>query len=627
MDKTTKQPLRVVFLTEGEAPPEAVVKLLEHDSMVVGGRELDAFFAELEMGFPIPDLLVGVGGQSLVQTLRRHEQTACLPIFRWGSTATTPPGWDGSVVRWSEARLSDVALWLERLTPFPRVAEAEESDRREHLFLRYLATRGTASLAAAKEFGVKAPHAALRRWTERGWCHGSIQHLKATPGLLEVVGRERLHIEELLTHPGQEVVVHKKSIASKNPNVNPSVLPVERRGGSKLAWMTIAVLLVLVAFLFQKAGGVGWMRNLFASELPDLESAMEDPVAESEPPPLEVALSKEQMPSLPELYLDARLMRPLLEITANLDGRLQWSAEEKSSVMAGAQVGMITQVAGVDRSDRLNVLMQDMAAELALQQAAAALAWKSGLEDAQEVARMKTAALVTLERRLPSLQQTYAQSKSLAEEGVISFREVRPDWDALLALEEDIAQAKQVQDTAEGVVAKLQKEGAPDLAQQASWTTQTKALQVQLEEAKATQIQVPILVEQPGDFEPLLAAGEVCHAGQVIALLSPQNGGYLEAVLATPDWNAAYLVGGARLRRPERSSWMPTRILSASSEPDGLTRLRLRLPVGWLDDALALADADHQLLELRLTAPVPTSPDSPPEASQPNGKLSVEQPR
>ena len=583
--------------------------------MVVEGRELDAFFAELDMGFPMPDLLVGVGGQSLVQTLRRHERTACLPVFQWGSTATTPPGWDGSVVRWGEARLSDVALWLERLAPFPLVAEAEETDRREHLFLRFLATRGTASLADAKEFGVKAPHAALRRWTERGWCHGSVQHLKATPGLLDVVGRERLHIDELLTPPGQEVMVRKKSIASKKPKMNPSVMPEERRGGSKFAWATIVVLLALVGFLFQKAGGVDWMRGMLSAEHPNPESAKQDPVAVTEEAPPELASSKKQIPSLPELYLDARLMRPVLEITANLDGRVQWSAEEKSSVMAGSQIGMISQVAGVDRSDRLQNLMRDMESELAQEQATAEIAWKSELADAEEAARHKNSAWVALERRLPALQQAYAQSKALAEEGVISFREVRPDRDALLALEEDLDLAKQSQADANDALAKLQKEGAPDLTQQASWNTQTKALQVQLEEAQATQIQVPILAEQPGDFEPLLAAGEVCHAGQVIALLSPQNGGYLEAVLATPDWDPAYLVGGARLRRPGRSSWMPTRILSASSEPDGLTRLRLRLPVGWLDDALALADADRQLLELRLTAPVPTSSAPNEEAS------------
>jgi len=621
------QPLRVVFLTEGEAPPEAVVKLLEHSSMVVEGRELDAFFAELDMGFPTPDLLVGVGGQSLMQTLRRHETTACLPIFRWGSTATTPPGWDGSVVRWSEARLSDVALWLQRLAPFPCVAEAEESDRREHLFLRYLATRGTATLADAKEFGVKAPHAALRRWMERGWCHGSVQHLKATTGLLDVVGRERLHVDELLTPPGQAVAVKKKPAERTGPKVNPSAVKVERRGASKLAWATIAVLLALVAFLFNQAGGVDWMRGLFAAELPDLESVMQDPVADAEPPASEVVSSKKQIPTLPELYLDARLMRPLLEISANLDGRVQWSASETVTVLAGSEVGVITQIAGVDRSDRLRILKRDMERELAAQQEVAKVDWQKELVAAVETERNKSIALISLQRRLPSLQQAYAQSKSLAEEGVISFREVRPDWDALLALEESIAEAEQEKETAEQVASKLRDSGAPDLTQQASWTTQTKALQVQLEEAQASKIQVPVFVDQPGDFEPLLASGEVCHAGQVIGLLSPQNGGYLEAVLATADWNPAYLIGGARLRRPERSSWMPTRILAASSEPDGLTRLRLRLPVGWLDDSLAMADADHQLLELRLTAPVPTAPASIEEVDQLSPKSTVKPPR
>jgi len=302
---------------------------------------------------------------------------------------------------------------------------------------------------------------------------------------------------------------------------------------------------------------------------------------------------------------------------------VQWSAEEKSSVMAGAQVGVITQMAGVDRRDRLRDLLREMETEMAEQQKASDLAWRHQLHLAEESALSKSSARVALSRRLPSLQKAYAQSKALAEEGVISFRAVRPDWDALLALEENIAQATEAENIAQSVVDQMLQSGAPNLSKQASWTTQTKALQVQLEEAQASQIQIPILVEQAGDFEPLLAAGEVCRAGEVIGHLSPQNGGYLEAVLATPDWDPAYLVGGARLRRPERSSWMPTRILSASSEPDGLTRLRLRLPVGWLDDALALANADRQLLELRLTAPVPTSTISLPEDSQPSAASSV----
>jgi len=622
-----EQPLRVVFLTEGEAPPEAVVKLLEHPSMVVDGRELDAFFAELDMGFPIPDLLVGVGGQVLIQTLRRHETTACLPVFRWGSTATTPPGWDGSVVRWGEARLSDVALWLQRLLPFPKVAEAEEGDRREHLFLRFLATRGTASLADAKEFGVKAPHAALRRWTERGWCHGSVQHLKATNGLLDVVARERLHVDELLTPPGQAVAVLQKPKAAYPPKVNPSATAPARNRGSKLAWATIVALLALVVFLFDKAGGVTWAGSWFTSELPNNESVQEDSIAHKGEDPPEVVVSKKKIPSLPELYLDARLMRPLLEIHASLDGRVQWSVEENVSVMAGGQVGTITQVAGVDRRERLQNLMQELQQELVLLESSAKKEWEKQLHEAREEEVRMTWTINNLLRRLPNLQEVYAQSKALAEEGVLSFREVRPDWDALVALEEDLEQAKQAATHAKNLVLKLESSGPARPAQQASWNTQTQALQVQLEEAKSTQIQVPVLMTQPGGFQPLLASGEVCHAGEVIALLSPQNGGYLEAVLATADWNAAYLVGGARLRRPERSSWMPTKILSASSEPDGLTRLRLRLPVGWLDDSLALADADRQLLELRLTAPVPTSTSSVEEAVQLPLPSTVESPR
>jgi hypothetical protein len=143
-----------------------------------------------------------------------------------------------------------------------------------------------------------------------------------------------------------------------------------------------------------------------------------------------------------------------------------------------------------------------------------------------------------------------------------------------------------------------------------AWASQVRALDVQLEEAQANLVQIPILASGHGELQLQVEAGHACHAGEVVALLIPQNGGHIEAVLATPDWHASYLSGGARLRRPERSSWMPTRVLSAVSEPDGLTRLRLRLPVGWLDDALALADADRQLLELRITAPAPPATSS-----------------
>ncbi|MHC4823301.1 MAG: HlyD family secretion protein [Planctomycetota bacterium] len=612
--------MRVVFLTEGEAPPTAVVELLSHSSMDVEGRELDAFFAELDMGFPIPDLLVGVGGEHLVRALRQHETTACLPVFRWGSTATVPPGWDGSVVRWNDSRLSDVALWLDRLAPFPSIAEPDEAERREHLFLRFLATRGSASLADAKVFGVKGPHAALRRWQERGWCHGAVQHLQATPGLLDVVGRERLKIEERLplpaastasaVHPSQDVPAVATPAVRTNPSARSDTF--ERTLTARLAWVVILVLLALVVFLFERAGGVDWLQGLDGSlahsvEPAGLESAdpeVRQPVPVTQEP---AVLAAGAQVSLPELFLDGRLVRPMLDLPAAIAGRVSWSVASGSLVQKGETVGFLNQVAGVDHTARLQELRAEMDSELALQQREAEAEWQQSVEKARSDVQLHHAEVQRLQRRLPELQQNYDHARALAEEGVLSFREVRPEWEALVAVEEELESAGAEETHAQASLFALQEQGSPDLSTKPTWASQVRALDVQLEEAQANLVQIPIVAPGHGELDFQVEAGRNCHPGEVVALLTPQNGGHIEAVLATPDWHAAYLSGGARLRRPERSSWMPTRVLSAVSEPDGLTHLRLRLPVGWLDDALALADADRELLELRITPPAPPS--------------------
>lgn len=624
--------LRVVFLTEGEAPPSAVVELLSHTSMEVAGRELDAFFAELEMGFALPDLLVGVGGEHLVRALRRHETTACLPVFRWGSTATVPAGWDGSVVRWNEARLSDVALWLDRLAPFPAIAEPDDAERREHLFLRFLATRGSATLADAKVFGVKAPHAALRRWQERGWCHGAVQHLQATPGLLDVVGRERLKIDERLpllggspqasvapsegSQPAPRFQAGSEERAKANPSARPDTF--ERTLSARFAWVVILVLLALVVFLFDKAGGLAWLQGLdgsVAQQEHGAEGTSLDSIGSSETPKGDGPAGLATVPvvenhALPELFLDGRLVRPMLDLPAAISGRVSWKVASGSLVQKGETIGTLHQVVGVDQTERLKDLRVEMDQDFARHQQATETTWRASLTSAQEVLQQRRTEVSHLQRRLPELQENYDHARALADEGVLSFREVRPEWEALVAVQEDLDGARAAQEDAQAAVLVLETDGPPDLAAQSTWTSQVRALDVQLEEARANLVQVPILAPGHGELQLQVEAGQTCQAGEVVALLTPQNGGFLEAVLATPDWHASYLSGGARLRRPERSSWMPTRVLSAVSEPDGLTRLRLRLPVGWLDDALALADADRQLLELRITPPAPPSPNS-----------------
>lgn len=622
-------PLRVVFLTQGEAPPEGVVQMLQHPQVLIDGQELDAFFAALDSGLEPPDMLVGVGGEALVSALRRHAITACLPLFRWGSTTTVPPGWDGSLVRWNPAALADIDAWAEALHTWPAIEATEDSARREHAFLRFLATRGQASLADAKLFGVKAPHAAMRRWTERSWCRGSVQRLQAEPGLWEIAARPSL--KEAPPKPKAQPKAQVVEVLA-TPTTEPAPPPVEvHRPRRALLWSSVVVILAVGAFLVDQNNGVERLKTWISTkstpvqqpplvELPKLPSQPldqeMDPVA---PPP---------MPELPELFLDGELIRPQVDVVATVDGRLHWHPKftQQGAVMEGAEVAVLTQVAGVDRSDRLQDLQNEMEREFAAQQAASLEQWKQEERRQQNAVARHEATVSSLERRLPAARETYAQAKALAEEGILSFREVRPDWEALLALELELDEAQAEVAAAQASWLAWQQDGPPNLEERPGWQAQSRALEVQLQEAKASQIEVGLRVPRAGEFRPLVGDGEAVQEGQVVGVLTPWNDGYLEAVLATPDWDPAYLAGNARLRRPGRSSWMPTRILSAASEPDGLTRLRLRLPVGWLADTLALADADRELLELRLTPPQPQAEERP-DGFQPPADPSVEKPQ
>ena len=623
-------PLRVVFLTEGEAPPEGVVAMLQHPQVAIEGMELDAFLADLDAGAEPPDLLVGVGGESLVGALRRHRTTACLPLFRWGSTTTVPPGWDGSLVRWNPASIAEIEPWLAALSSWPAIASGEEPAFREQAFLRFLATRGQASLADAKSFGVKAPHAAMRRWTDRGWCRGTVQRLVAEPDLAEAVRHEVLQVTAVPQHPKVvEVVATPTSGVPHTAALHPQARP-------RRAWLWSSLVVVLAAGFvwFEQVDGLArvraWMDPSQAHG--ELKSPVAQVPQESTPPavnPIPSEPTQTLLPTeLPELFLDGRLVRPQIEVLATVDGRLQWRPQyaRQGAAAEGAEVALLIQTAGIDRSDRLAALQEQMEQEFAVRQEQELEQWKLAERGHQDEVARQQAKVSGLNRRLPAAQETYRKAKALAEEGILSFREVRPDWEALLALEQELDEAEAALVQANLALLAWQEDGPPDLKEQPSWQAQARALDVQLAEAKASRIEVSLRLTRAGEFRPLASDGEEVREGQLIGLLTPWNDGYLEAVLATPDWDPDYLAGNARLRRPGRSSWMPTRILSAASEPDGLTRLRLRLPVGWLDDTLTLADANHELLELRLTPPQPHA-ESRAEGDQPPVGPPVEDPQ
>ncbi len=595
---TASTALRAVFLCPGESPPAGVLRLLQHPEVDLKGVEFDAWLAGLDLQSSPPAMVVAVGGKSFIQNLRRQPQCSCLPIFQWGSATQVEPGWDGALVRWSEPVLAQVRCWQQQLEKFEPFVEADPQDRREHGFLRFLATRGSASTDDAKVFGVAAPFAAFRRWQQRGWCVGSPRHMQATPLLHEVVARAHLQVAE--APPSQDGI-----------QAMPQT-PGQGRGWFRKGFHLGLGLLVVCALLYA-VGGLDWV-------LPSPRAAVVVGSTPKPPQPPAAQAKVEPTSSLPELALDAHLVRPKRAVTAPIDGRIQWRLVADSQVTDGATLGVVTQIAGLDRSQRLADLLAQMEQEQQNQRQLAHQQWQQELRLAKADAAALQEDVVDLQRRLPPLKARYEHALELAEQGVYSFRQVQPDHQAYLQLQTRLAEKKQEAARGQQQVKTLEEAG-PRFSPQ-SWEMQRRSLQVQLEEARTSQVRLPVVAVTAGDFHPLLADGDACVAGQEVAQILPQNEGYLEAVLATADWDAAYLQGNARLRRPGLSSWMPTRILEAYSTKEGITRLHLRLPVGWLDDAVAQAAAAQQLLEVRLAAPISVSKS--PQATQPNSSSPVE---
>ncbi len=601
---------RVVFVTAGEAPPMELVRKVDHPRGVAEGRELDSFLAELDAGHDVPGLLVAAGGEKVIEVLRRHERTACLPIFEWGTRTVVAPGWDGNVVRWETAQLAQVDVWYKVLQMAHPVADLEEQERREHHFLRYLASRGVASQATVAVFGVDFPKAAIARWQRDGWV--TLEPGDSLCGTADLVQRiAGDHGEELqgksrakqpTTTAGETTVsATAERPTSLQPETPPAIYPqpvrvpeVPRRLGVRDVILLLLVSLVVVdlwsrygaAFFFPEQDS-----RAVSSELSVDAGSLQSPIV---PEPL------------PELSLDAHLSWEIVDCSAPLDGIVEWRAAESGVVQLGEVVAYLVRpressaVATESVQQQLDGALADLAR---LQDEANAEHAAEVLASRQAQARAASQRQAAVER-VDLLQQRYDRVLELAEEGVLSYREIRPDWDNLLAAKDELALATA---NAAGLQLALEQQlqtEATNISELPLWKARISTLRAQLQSPATGDLRIPVIANHAGFFVRRVLDGAACSGGEVLGQLRKSGAGTVEAILATADWDPVYLQGVARLRRPQRSSWMPTRILAAESLPTGLTSLRLRLPVGWLDGSSGVSVENATQLELRITAPL-----------------------
>lgn len=617
---------RVVFVTADEAPPAEVVRLVEHPRGVAEGRELDSFLAELDAGQAVPGLLVAVGGNKVIETLRRHERTACLPIFCWGSGARVAPGWDGNVVSWNENQLALAAAWQMTLAQARPVAELDEQERREHLFLRYLASRGVASLACMDVFGLEFVEGAVSRWQRNGWIEMiGTEGLQATAALHTQIWGNKLadlpptqdapqqvppaqETEEVQSEHVDVAIVHADVVASllqdsqarerSMPTSTPIV--IERRRGFGFRDVLLLALLGFIVFdLWERYG-----RDYFYPPVVVTTDQVQEPT------PIPSMLVELPPAPPPELSLDAHLSWEILDYDAPAAGVVTWRLPETNQVQSGdviAHITLATAAEGADSPDlaALQQQLDGLHAQIADLQTKANGAAATRIVNARSTLSGAQIDEKNLTVRVQELDESYQRALKLAQEGVLSFREIRPDWEKLQAAKEQLAAVKARILASQTEVDAALAYQVPLVVEDLVWQSRIKAVQAQMEQKpQAVASAIPVIAQDSGLFAKRIPNNATTTVGEVLGQLRKSASGQVEAVLATADWDPIYLQGVARLRRPQRSSWMPTKILAAESTPTGLTMLRLRLPVGWLDgsDGISLENASQ--LELRITAPL-----------------------
>jgi hypothetical protein len=598
-------PLQVYFLTEGDGPPAAVVALAAADGVELHGAGVQAFLRELEEDtLALPDALLVAGGSSLLATLRRHPLTAVLPIFVWGPPAAAPPASDGVLLHLDTAARARIERWRQALDGSFACPQEPGEQRREACFRRWLWSRGSGAVTDAQVFGITAARTSLRQWEEEGW----VQSPAVRGGIWMVRAPEPVAEVKPAPNPGLTP-----------PAPEPMPVASRRRGPS---WLLAGALLAVAA-------GLWWWwpwdmieatpQEAIAKTQQKVESRAAEPAQ-----PQEASFRNQKPPTdtLPELLLQGRLRWQLTPLYAARAGVIEeWSMAPGLNVSEGEVLAWLRPQQEEQLIAKLDLQIEQ--AEQGLRDALteARQSFEQEGRDLRAAAQEQEARLHRLQAQRPAKLAAYQRAKDLADQGVLAYREIRSEWDALQEVDQDIAEA-----TAAEARAQEQWQAYQELTWQEDdiamgLRAQRQSLESQRQAALEGPTRESLLVPATGWILPQVEAGSEVLPGQLLAQVQVEEHARVEVVLPTTSWKPDYLQGSARLRPVgEEGPWMPTRIEEATSRPDGTTLLQLRLPVGWL----ALDPEQHGqgnwALECRLTAPV----GSLPEESQPLAEEDVE---
>jgi len=610
-------PLQVYFLTEGDGPPAAVVALAAADGVELHGAGVQAFLRQLEEDpLALPDALLLAGGSSLLATLRRHPLTACLPIFVWGPPAAAPPASDGVLLHLDSAARSRIERWRQALDGSFACPQEPNEQRREACFRRWLWSRGSGAVTDAQVFGITAARTSLRQWEEEGW----VQSPAVRSGIWMVRTPE----------PAATPIVESptEAPAEVKPAPNPGLIPPQSTAhvppsrGRGPSWLLAMALLGI-------AGGLWWWGPWDMIETPP-QQALAQGEDNSKPQqveangPQEAGFRKAATPAatLPELLLQGRLRWQLTPLYAARAGVLEeWVLAPGQNASEGEVLAWLRPHQEAQLLAKLDVQIEQ--AEQGLREALteARSEFEQEGRELRAAAQEQEARLHRLQAQRPAKLMAYQRAKDLADQGVLAYREIRSEWNALQEVDQDIAEATVAEGRAQEQWQAYQERTWQEDDVAMGLRAQKQSLESQRQAALEGPARESLLVPATGWLLPQVEVGAEVMPGQLLAQVQVEEHARVEVVLPTASWKPDYLQGSARLRPiGEEGPWMPTRIEEATSRPDGTTLLQLRLPVGWL----ALDPEQHGqgnwALECRLTAPV----GSLPEESQPLATEDVE---
>jgi hypothetical protein len=596
-------PLQVLFLTDGDGPPPAVVALAASDGVSLEGRGVEAFLRGLASGEALPDALLVAGGASLIARLRQEPSVALLPLFLWGPPAPAPAGADGVVLHLDAATRNEIARWRRRLGGVFTNPAVDEEAPREASFRTWIRSRGQGRQVDAVAFGLTAARTTLRRAAEEGWLQEPKQ--REDPWLVRAQPAPAAAAPATTPMPVAAAV-------TLVPAAEETPLPPPRR-----RWVLPTTGVAAAAAV------LWWWAPWQGPAAPPEEPLVQgDPRPEVQEASFRPAPPPEAPASRPELVRDGRLRWELTGLHAPGGGSFeQWERDSGSLVAAGEVVAWWRPAADPQELARRTLVLEEAERGLAEALAAAREQHEARGRDLRAALQEAETAEARLAARRPALVEAYDHARALADQGILAYRDIRAEWEALQALDEAQAEhrreaARLVEDLA-GWEAEVfdESSAAPGLR------AQVASLRAQRDAALGGPAREALLAPVDGRLLHQVTAGDTLAAGQLLLQLQVEEHARVEVVLPTEAWHADYLAGSARLRRQgDPGPWMPTRIEEAVSRPDGSTLLSLRLPVGWL----ALDPEQHAgeawALECRLTAPVAARA----EEGQPSGGVRVE---